>query len=107
MDKNRFIENDNDLKDAVDNYNIWKSSDTQITSKIIEDRSNGRFKILNPEKFLSSESWIIENDWSLEEKIQIGLVEKDNSISVDGFKSLLKETLSLIEEVQEEIKWIQ
>lgn len=107
LDKNRFIENDNDLKDAVDNYNIWKSSDTQITSKIIEDRSNGRFKMLNPEKFLSSESWIIENDWSLEEKIQIGLVEKDNSISVDGFKSLLKETLSLIEEVQEEIKWIQ
>lgn len=107
LDRNRFIENDNDLKDAVDNYNIWKSSDTRITSGIIKERSNGRFKMLEPSKFLGNDSWIIENEWSLEEKIQIGLVEKDNSISVDGFKTLLNETLSLIAEVQEEIKWIQ
>lgn len=108
LDVYRFdTPDDNDLKDAVDNYNLWRNSEPQIICDIIEKRSNGKFKALEISDFTSDKSWIIENWWSEEEKIKIGLKKEIKKQSIEDFIDLISETEDLMEGIKGELECLK
>lgn len=111
LDINRFDDlKDNDLHEAVNKYNNFKNIPNKIN---IPEPFNSYFSTDKQLKFVPisdlkpEESWIIENFWSEEEKIEIGLKEKGNMVSIGEFKEILNDTIALIEEFKGELEWIE
>lgn len=94
---------DDDLKDAVDNYNLWKSADKSFIENIINNRAKGRFKAIPIEEFNAEKSWLIENWWSNEEKIKLGLIE-NNYKTLDEFIDNLDFTQNIILDVKNSLE---
>lgn len=108
LDVYRFdTPDDNDLKDAVDNYNLWRNSDLNIIKEVISDRAKGRFKAININDFAADVSWIIENWWSESEKVQIGLKKEIKKRSIDDFIDLITETEDLLEGIKGELECLR
>lgn len=108
LDVYRFdTPDDNDLKDAVDNYNLWRNSKPQIIQDVIEKRARGRFKALEISDFTPDKSWIIENWWSEEEKVAIGLKKEVKKQSIDDFIDLISETEDLMEGIKGELECLK
>ena len=105
LDSNRFDDVDNnDLHEATNKYNNFKN--LKDKSKIIEPfksyfEQDKQLKLIDISDFTAEKSWIIENWWSFEEKIEIGLKEKENVVSIDEFKSILDETILMITNFKE------
>ena len=99
----RFDTPDNDLKDAVDNYNLWKSADKTFIENIIKDRTNGRFKSIPINEFSPEKSWLIENWWSNDEKISLGLIE-NNSKTLDEFIDTLDYSQNIILDIKKSLE---
>ncbi len=90
LDSYRFDIEDNDLSNAVENYNLYKIAKTN--EKVLEIVKNDkRCKLLDISLFKPNEQWNIERFWSDEEKIELGIAEKQEQISLDDFKSLIQE----------------
>ncbi len=108
LDVYRFdTPDDNDLKDAVDNYNLWRNSNPSIIQEVIEKRSAGRFKALNIQDFDPDNSWIIENWWSEEEKVLIGLKKEVKRQTIDDFINLISETEDLMQGIKGELECLK
>ena len=108
LDVYRFdTPDDNDLKDAVDNYNLWRNSNPSIIQEVIEKRSSGRFKALNIQDFDPDNSWIIENWWSEEEKVSIGLKKEIKRQTIDDFINLISETEDLMQGIKGELECLK
>lgn len=108
LDTYRFdTPDDNDLKDAVDNYNLWRNSEPNIIQDVIEKRAMGRFKAIEIDKFNSNDSWIIENWWSETEKIAIGLKKETKKKTVDEFIDLISDTEDFLEGIKGELALLQ
>ncbi len=106
LDVYRFpTPNEDDLKDAVDNYNLWKSSEKDFIKKIISERTNGRFKAIGADEFTPEISWLIENWWTYDEKIKIGLLE-NKSKTVEEFIDELDVAGNKLFDVKKEIEEI-
>ncbi len=68
MDTYRFDIASNDLHDAVELYNLYRTNrGNEIVISAVKD--NPRAKLLTIDKFKSSENWNVELHWSDEEKI--------------------------------------
>lgn len=113
LDVYRFDTIDNDLKDAVDNYNLWKNTDIDFIKPIINDRSKGKFKSININDFNADKSWLIENWWSKDEQVKLGLIN-DNYKSLDSYitdldmaQNLISDVKKSLEEVNENIDKIK
>lgn len=90
LDSYRFDISDNDLHNAVENYNIYRSLKTN--EKVLEIvQSDKRCKLLDISFFDENEQWNIEKFWSEEEKIELGIVEKKEIITIDEFRNMLLE----------------
>lgn len=108
LDVYRFDTPDNnDLKDAVDNYNLWRNAKPDMIEKVIDERSNGRFKAISISEFKSDISWIIENWWTEEEQIAIGLRKEIKKQSIDDFISLVSETEDLMSSIKGELECLK
>ncbi|APJ38622.1 HsdM family class I SAM-dependent methyltransferase [Mycoplasmopsis pullorum] len=109
LDSYRFDIEDNDLKEAVIKYNLFKREDKNNLNEPIKSyiESDIKLKLIDIENFDKNESWIIENFWSEEEKIKIGLKKEKNIATIDEFKILLDDTISLMNEFKEELEWIK
>lgn len=103
----RFDTLDDDLKDAVDNYNLWKSADKEFIKEIIDNRTNGRFKAISIKEFSAEKSWLIENWWSNEEKIKLGLIENNYKTleefvnNLDSVENIVLDVKNSLEELSE------
>jgi len=104
LNTNRFdMPNDNDLHEAVCKYNNYKYMPDR--KKLQEPfktyfESDIKFKQLSIEQLKPNTSWIIENWWTEQEKIKIGLKEEKNEVSVWEYQDLLNETMFVMEEVK-------
>lgn len=108
LDVYRFdTPDDNDLKDAVDNYNLWRNSEPDIIKDIIIKRAKGRFKTLEISEFSPDKSWIIENWWTEDEKVAIGLKKEVKKQSIDDFIDLISETQDLMEGIKGELECLK
>lgn len=103
LDVYRFDTSENDLKDAVDNYNLWKNADKNFIKDIISNRAKGRFKSIAINEFNENKSWLIENWWSYEEQIMLGLIN-DNYKSIDSYISDLDMAQNLISDVKKSLE---
>ena len=56
---------------------------------------------------LLNEGWIIDKYWSVEEKIALGIEEKETVVDVEGFKKLLDELTKEINGYRQEIEGIE
>lgn len=90
----RFDILEDDLSKAAELFNSFKGNKRGF-EKLNQDK---RCKIQPIERFSSSvdDSWIIDRDWSEQERIALGLKEKDRSISIQEFSLLLKQTADQI-----------
>lgn len=109
LDVYRFDIEDNDIKEAVTKYNFFRKNDKKnivepIKSYIEEDK---KLKLIDIEEFSKDKSWIIENWWSEEEKIEIGLKKQRNIVSVDEFQDLLDDMILTLKDFKEELEWLK
>lgn len=87
LDIYRFDTGNNELEEAVELFNQFKGAKTRFYSY------DDRCKIFPISKFKenSSKGWIIDNWWSLEEKIKLGIVEEKNTMSLSEFGNFVAE----------------
>lgn len=108
LDTYRFDDgNNNDLHEAVCKYNNYRNLKNK--TKMQEPfksyfESDIKFKAIDITDFLEDKSWIIENWWSEEEKIKIGLKKLINTSTIEDFENLIDETIELIKEFKEELE---
>lgn len=102
MDTYRFDIEENDLKDAVSLYTLYKSvKDHQIVIDAID--GNSRAKLLEIDRFDSESNWDINLFWTDEEKEKLGIKKKDNIMSVDELDTYISELINDIKDYQEAI----
>ena len=110
LDVYRFDSEENDLKQAVVKYNFYRQSQDRnnlqepIKSYLLGD---SRLKLLPIEELDSKKSWIIENWWSEEEKIAIGLKKERQVVSIDEFQAMIDDMISLMQDFKEELEWLK
>lgn len=101
LNANRFDIDDNDLHEAVNKFNSYKNIKDK---KNIEEpfkswyEKDKQMKLLEINKFSEKVSWLIENFWSEEEKIEIGIKEAKEESTIEDFINLMNETIELMNE---------
>jgi hypothetical protein len=102
MDTYRFDIEENDLKDAVSLYTLYKGAKGH---KVALDAvsANPRAKLLGIEKFGKETNWDINLSWTDEEKEELGIKKKDNVMSIDEFNTFIGELINDIKDYQEAI----
>lgn len=102
MDTYRFDIEENDLKDAVSLYTLYKSAKGH---QLVLDAINGnpRAKLLDIDKFDKDSNWDINLSWTNEEKETLGIKKKDNIMTVDEFNTFVGELINDIKDYQEAI----
>ena len=95
----RFDINQDDLHEAVKLYRGFKGS----SEYFIENNSDTRCKIQPINKFEPNGNWSIDRWWTKQEKIELGIFEEDNNISLEEFPSLLEEIANNLFSYKEEI----
>ncbi|MDO4536355.1 MAG: N-6 DNA methylase [Clostridium perfringens] len=110
LDANRFDIDDNDLHEAVCKYNNFKNL-VDKTSLIEPFKSyfetDLKFKSISIEDFKKDNSWIIENWWSEDEKVKIGLKKAKETSSIEDFKNLIDETIDDLKKFKEELECLK
>lgn len=108
LDTYRFDdEKNNDLHEAVCKYNNYKYLSDKVNLKepfktyFNDDK---KFKSIDVKEFSSKKSWIIENWWSEEEKIEIGLKRQIQKSSVEDFEKIIDETIELMKKFKEDLE---
>jgi len=96
----RFEIEQDDLKEAVNLFNAFKGSKKYFVN-INHDK---RCKLQTIDKFKLDVNWCVENFFTEEEKIELGVFEKENKISVIDFISTLEQTTNTISSFQDEVK---
>ena len=100
MNSYRFDIEENDLKDAVSLYTLYKSNkEHSIAKNAVE--VNKRAKLIPINKFSKDTNWDINLFWTDEEKEMLGIKKKDNIMSVDEFNSFVGELINDIKDYQE------
>lgn len=89
------------MNEAVTLYSFFKGNKTSF-EKINTDK---RCKIFPFSTFSTTieQSWIIDKWWTEEERIELGIVEKDKSIKFEEFPNLIEEVANNILSFKEEI----
>ena len=96
LDINRFETGENQLEYAVQLFNQFKGAKKYFKT---DDK---RCKVI-PIDFFERQyqkDWIIDNVWSNEEKIQLGMIEKPKIMTVSEFSNFIGEVSSEISEYQ-------
>lgn len=111
LDVNRFdTPEDNDFRDAVNKYNVYR----KLTDKCqIEEPFKGWFeedvklKLIDVNEFISKDSWIIEKKWTQEEKIKMGLIKENNTVSVEELQEFISEIAEQMNEYKEVLECLK
>lgn len=106
LDTYRFNINDNDLYEAVELYNLYRGNKSN-TIAINAVNDNARAKLINISKFSATNSWYIDNFWTEDEKIELGIVKKDNIMTLDEFNTFVSSLIDDIKDYQEAIKCLK
>lgn len=106
LDTYRFDIDNNDLSDAVELYNLYRTNkDNEIAISAVKD--NPRAKLLTIDNFQANDNWNIELHWSAEEKIELGIKKKDTIMSLDEFHGYIAELMNDIKGYQEAVECLK
>ncbi len=89
LDTNRFDTEDNQLERAVQDFHVFNSYADRGRKFVSND---DRCKIIDIEYFYKNidESWIIDDLWTKEEKVNLGILKQDNIYSVNEYGNIIK-----------------
>lgn len=101
-DMYRFDIDQNDLDEAAILFTFFKANKTSF-GRINSDR---RCKVQPIDTFYDQidSTWLVDKWWSYEEKVELGIVERQDKISLGEFAAVVQDTADSIHEFQEEIK---
>ena len=94
-DINRFEIDENHLQDAVYLFNMFKGSRKHFKA------TDARCKLQYIEKFIDENHWQVDKWWTHEEKVNLGIVEEENSMNLRDFSSHIGDISSELVEYQE------
>lgn len=94
----RFDIEQNDLEVASDLFNMFKGAKSKFKS---EDK---RCKIVSIDAFYDGTHWSIDRWWTREEKINLGIEENVDAITLEDYVGLLSDTASTIMEYDEPLR---
>jgi len=98
----RFDIDQSDLNEAVTLFSFFKGN----KEKYAEFNTDKRCKVI-PSKYFSENidsNWIIDKLWSEKEKIELGIVEENKSVSMFEFSSIIDEVSDTLKEFVKEGK---
>jgi type I restriction-modification system DNA methylase subunit len=98
----RFDIDQNDLNEAVTLFSFFKGN----KEKFVEINTDKRCKIISVEYFSNNfdKNWAIDQFWSEKEKIELGIVEKNENVSLFEFSSIVDEISDTLKEFSRESK---
>lgn len=99
-DNYRFDIDQDDLSEAVNQFNQFKGAKAHYKAH------DKRCKVLSIDWFFDLDSWVIDNCWSKEEKINLGVLKQDEIINVDEFAFLINDISDSLLSIKNEIKFI-
>lgn len=98
----RFDIDQNDLNEAVILYSFFRGNKRAFAERNPDDRC----KIVPFDFFESNveKNWVIDKLWTEEEKILLGIAERNQSVSLYEFSSIIEDATNTIKELQDEVK---
>lgn len=110
LDANRFDIDDNDLHEAVCKYNNFKNLTDKLN--LVEPfksyfETDLKFRAIPIKEFTKDKSWIIENWWTDDEKVKIGLKKGKEKSTIEDFQKLIDETVNIMNEFKEELECLK
>ncbi|PBC73862.1 N-6 DNA methylase [Fibrobacter intestinalis] len=97
LDSYRFDIPDNDLHNAVENYNVYRLS--KKNEKVLEIvKSDKRCKLLDISLFKDEEQWNVERFWTENEKIDLGIAQTNDNLTLEEFNTF---SSSIIDDVND------
>jgi type I restriction-modification system DNA methylase subunit len=98
----RFDIDQHDLNEAVTLFSFFKGK----KQKFADINTDKRCKIIPISYFENNtdKNWVIDKLWTKEEKIELGIAEKNESISIFDFSTILEDTVNTLNGLQEELK---
>jgi len=97
----RFDMEQNDLAEAADLFNVFKASGERK-----EHKDNKRCKIVSIDEFYIGSHWSVERWWTREERVELGIEDETESVSIDEFISLVDDTASTLTDLREPLREI-
>lgn len=95
----RFDLDKNDLQEAVALYSFFKGNKKGF-EKINSDK---RCKIQPISKFNPNNDWTVDTWWTDDEKIELGIIEKENTIQIEEFPDFLEDIATNILAYKEDV----
>lgn len=98
----RFDIDQNDLNEAVTLFSFFRGNKNSF-AKINTDK---RCKVIPADYFKNNieKNWVIDKLWTEEEKIELEIIERSESVSLFEFSSIIEEIATTLKGYQEEAK---
>ncbi len=96
----RFDLEQNDLAEAAKQFNMFKGNREYFP---VTDK---RCKVVDIDAFYMGAHWSVERWWTREERIELGIEDEVESVSIDGFISLIEDTAATLTDFQEPLREI-
>lgn len=98
----RFDIDQNDLNEAVTLFSFFRGN----KSSFVKINTDKRCKIIPADYFKDNieKNWVIDKLWTEEEKIELGIIEKNESVTLFEFSSIIEDVATTIKGLQEEVK---
>lgn len=112
LDVYRFDTEDNHLEEAVNQYNLFKVTPDRSKFKAISYDEEGKpyidqkCKLIDIQKFYDDvdTSWIIDNFWSDEEKIELGFKKEVNIMTIPELQTFIDNIIEAMEEYRGDLE---
>lgn len=97
-------EGESDLEKAVVLFNLFKGAPKSFPINLLGDK---RCKIQPIDIFNPENNWDIDKFWSKEEKVDLGIEEEENIVTIDEFKDKIDDLVLKLNEYSELISQIK
>ena len=99
LDVNRFEIDSNDLEAAVNAYNQFKGAKNHFVA------NDKRCKIIPVQELNDNveNGWFVDDLWTKDEKVELGIIEKDELITLNEFSVLIGEVSNSLTEYQDQL----
>ncbi len=112
LDVYRFDTEENHLEEAVNQYNLFKATPDRSKFKAISYDEEGKphidkkCKLIDIQKFYDNvdTSWIIDNFWSDEEKIELGFKKEVNIMTIPELQTFIDNIIEAMEEYRGDLE---
>jgi len=97
----RFDIEQNDLEVASDLFNMFKGAKSKFKT---EDK---RCKIVDIDNFYNGSHWSVDRWWSRDEKIELGIEDNVDAVSLEDYISMISDTANILMEFDEPLRELE